>query len=102
MFNTVLWKNQQKNEKKQNLEGTCQSVGSSKSKEQSVSKNINSRQFKEDKNSKWFIEFCNQMATMRDVLKVLHDSNQIIVGKVKDKKVEKTVDSFLTVWLWIK
>lgn len=39
---------------------------------------------------------------MRDVLKVLHDSNQIIVGKVKGKKVEKTVDSFLTVWLWIK
>lgn len=37
--------------KKQNVERACQRVGTSKSKERRVSKNINSRHFKEDKNS---------------------------------------------------
>ena len=39
------------NEKKQNMERACQRVGTSKSKERRVSKNINSRHFKECKNS---------------------------------------------------
>lgn len=37
--------------KKQNVERACQRVGTSKLKEQRVSKNINSRHFKEGKNS---------------------------------------------------